>query len=168
MAAVPWSHMSVGRLTWRHRGPAPSPQTQPESKMEKCQLFLSLLVSLSHSLISSACRPLSSHLRSSGTSAPAPTSFSSGLTKKTEVCCLRKYSIYSKECFKEEVTDCKAASCCLVSAYVPSLVLPHPRQATAQLPAVSVCSSRCSSGQRGSLGHGFPANTWAPFESVWI
>ena len=136
--------------------------------MEKCQLFLSLLVSLSHSLVSSACRPLSSHLRSSGTSAPAPTSFSPGLTKKTEACYFRKYSIYSKERLKEEVMDWKAASCCLVSAYVPSLVLPCPRQATAQLPAVLVCSFRCSSGQRGSLGHGFPANIWALFESVWI
>lgn len=145
MAAILWSHMPEGWLARRHRSPAPLPQTWLESKMEKCWLFLSLLVSLTHLFVSSVCSLLSSHLRSSGTSAPAPTSFSSGLTKKTEACCLRKYSTYSKECFKEGVTGWKATSCCLVSAYMPSLVLPCPRQATAQLPAVSVRSSRCSS-----------------------
>lgn len=147
--------MPAGWLARRHCGPAPSPQSWLESKMEKYQLFPSLLVSLSHSLISSVCRLLSSHLRSSGTCAPAPTSFSPGLTKKTEACCLRKYSTYSKECFKRGVTGWKVGSCCLVSAYVPSLVLPCPGQATAQLLAVLVCSSRCSSGQMGPLDMGF-------------
>lgn len=149
--------MPAGWLARRHCGPAPSPQTRLENKMEKCQLFPSLLVFLSHSVVSSACRLLSPYLRCSGTSAPAPTSFYPGLTKKTEACCLRKYSA-NKECFKEGVTGWKAASCCLVSAYAPSLVLPYPRQATVQLPAALVCSSRCSSGQRVSFGHRFPAN----------
>lgn len=121
MTAVPWSHMPEGWLAWIYPGPALSLQTQPASKREQCQLFVSSLVSPGCSLISSACRLLSSRLRSSGTSAPAPASFSQVLNRKAEACCLRKHSTYLKECFKEEVTDLKAASCCLVSVYVHHL-----------------------------------------------
>lgn len=160
--------MPAGCLVCRHQGPAPSPQTWPESKTEKYQLFPRLLVALSCPLVSSACGLLSLHLRSSGISAPAPKSFSPSLAKEAEACCLRKYSTYSQECSKEGVTGWKAASCCLVSVYVPPLALLCPRQGTAPLPAALVCSSRCSSGQRGSFGHWFPANIWALFESVWL